>query len=549
MQAPSETSRGIEYLRNIVESGKILKMSEPRYLGQGSSHLIEITGFGKRWTMGLTTDQMNDLPDTKEYRDSALSLARILDSRFKNLDPNLYVTNSGRLLQIDAKWPAMQWMNEARTAWIAASGLWMHLTDFLTGEVARCAVVMTTLQTMPGMGSTPFSRLAVVINSVRSAVDFGTIRFYPSCEAMGDNGEHINFGFRAPETNTTSTQAFLLKKVWLLGFKAGRKDTSVWIPDPWDANYLGSSTSELQQSAAVLEAQEKIVLDENHEFASVGRALLAQEGPKQLATVAATPQFRTALGAYTLGSPLGEGGSGKVFRVVDEDGSEHALKYLRPDGQTSQKSRRFKNELAFCLKNTHPNIITVEDWGLAQVNDVEVPFYVMPVYPQTLRTLMDQGTSPDLLMSIFLQILDGVQAAHVRGIWHRDLKPQNVLYDPITNRAVVTDFGIAHFAEGLLYTTIETRASDRLANFRYAAPEQRANRIVDQRADIYALGLILYEMFTGELLQGTSHKQIGSVHPHFGYLDSLVEKMSRQSPDDRPTSIGDIKEALNQKGI
>src|ERR1039458_6884656 len=141
MHAPSETSRGIEYLRGIVESGKTLKMSEPRYLGQGSSHLIEITAFGKRWTMGLTTDQMNDLPNTKEYRDSALALAQTLDSRFKNLDPNLYVTNSGRLLQIDVKWPEMQWMNEARTNWIAASGLWMHLTDFLTGEVARCAVV------------------------------------------------------------------------------------------------------------------------------------------------------------------------------------------------------------------------------------------------------------------------------------------------------------------------------------------------------------------------------------------------------------------------
>ena len=183
------------------------------------------------------------------------------------------------------------------------------------------------------------------------------------------------------------------------------------------------------------------------------------------------------------------------------------------------------------------------------MNDVEVPFYVMPVYPQTLRTLMDQETSPDLLLAIFLQILDGVEVAHAKGIWHRDLKPQNVLYDPTANRAVVTDFGIAHFAEGLLYTTIETSASDRLANFRYAAPEQQTNGIVDQRADIYALGLILYEMFTGELLQGTSHRQIGSVHLHFGYLDSFVEKMSRQSPDDRPASIGDIKQTLNQKRI
>ena len=281
-------------------------------------------------------------------------------------------------------------------------------------------------QAMPGAGPDPFSRPAAIINSLRSAVDSGAIKFYSTDKAHPDEQQLVNLSCGPYVSEPVSLPDFLLNKVWSLGFKAGRKDTSVWIPDPWDATYLGSSTSELQQSAAVLDAQEKIVLDDSHEFASVGRTLLAQEGPKQLATVAAPPKFRTALGAYTLGSPLGEGGSGKVFRVVDEDGSEHALKYLKPEGQSSQKSRRFKNELAFCLKNTNPNIITVEDWGLAQVNDVEVPFYVMPVYPQTLRTLMDQETSPDLLMVIFLQILDGVGAAHAKGIWHRDLKPQNV---------------------------------------------------------------------------------------------------------------------------
>lgn len=77
-------------------------------------------------------------------------------------------------------------------------------------------------------------------------------------------------------------------------------------------------------------------------------------------------------------------------------------------------------------------------------------------------------------------------------MWHRDLKPENILHDPIENRLVVSDFGIAHFTAELMHTLVETKLAERLANFHYAAPEQRRpGGLVDHRADIYALGLIL----------------------------------------------------------
>jgi serine/threonine protein kinase len=205
--------------------------------------------------------------------------------------------------------------------------------------------------------------------------------------------------------------------------------------------------------------------------------------------------------------------------------------------------------MAFCKGNRHPNIIKVEDWGLTEVAGQEVPFYVMPLYSKTLRHLMGDGIDSNTILALFGQILDGIEAAHEQGVWHRDLKPENLLYDPDSRRVVIADFGIAHFAEPLLQTTIETGPQERLANFQYAAPEQRTRSKVDHRADIYALGLILNEMFTGRLLQGTGHKTIGSIAPSHARLDFAVDRMVRQSPAERPQSIAGVRQLLRDLGL
>jgi len=163
--------------------------------------------------------------------------------------------------------------------------------------------------------------------------------------------------------------------------------------------------------------------------------LLAEDGPKRIAKASHLPelnQFRTAFESYSLGKSVGEGGSGKVFEVTDEDGKILALKYLKPEVRSRQKARRFKNEMGFCMKDNHPNVVKVLDHGLAVVSEIEVPFYVMPLYPQTLRAVMREKSETQHLLGIFQQVLDGVSAAHSQGIWHRDLKPENVLHDPIT---------------------------------------------------------------------------------------------------------------------
>jgi hypothetical protein len=546
MQASDETIRGFQFFKDIVERGRILKLDDPQPINSGNSYLLTVRASEKEWYFSLGRNQLNDLPGTTSYHEPAIALARCLERRFLNVNPNLFTTLSGRLLNIDIEWPPTQWMSQTGGI-VSATGLWVRLTDLVTNEVARCPVLTTHLQELYNPGTIHFSRPAWVTNTIRSQVDSGFIKFYSKSDLPGAFPEAKMQTGEFPVPDPKSIQNFVASKVWLLGFKAGggRTETKVWIADPWDAEYLGYAEVDLREAAAILDAQGKIVIGQNDDFAHAGKPLIASEGRVESPVIPETKEtFRTVFDVYTPNGPIGEGGSGRVIRVLDNAGKQHALKYLKPGRISSQKERRFKNELAFCFKNAHRNIITVEDWGLAEIDQAEVPFYVMPIFPETLRSVMQQGNNPEKMLRLFMQILDGVEAAHNRGIWHRDLKPENILFDETDDLIVVSDFGIAHFSADAMQTSVETRPQERLANFRYAAPEQRSNGIVDHRTDIFSLGLILYEMLTSQLLQGTSHRRVASIHPKLASLDSIIEKMSCQSPSDRPFSIAEIRVEL-----
>ena len=261
-------------------------------------------------------------------------------------------------------------------------------------------------------------------------------------------------------------------------------------------------------------------------------------------------QVCTAFAKYITNSLIGQGGTGKVYRVLDENNGAYAIKVLDSQQVTQDKRKRFKNELSFGLMNQHPNTITILDHGLIQSKNSETPFYVMPFYDSSLRELIRNRVSSKEVLSYFAQVLDGVEAAHLKSIIHRDLKPENILMDSKLGKLLIADFGIAHFMEEDLYTVVETLPNQRLANFQYASPEQK-NRgsSVDMRADIFALGLMLNEMFTGEVPHGTGYKTISSVTPEHSYLDDIVAHMIRQSPSERPASIEAIKKMLIARGI
>lgn len=227
-------------------------------------------------------------------------------------------------------------------------------------------------------------------------------------------------------------------------------------------------------------------------------------------------KFKTTFVTYESQGVIGEGGSGRVFHVVDDEGRPAAIKLLHGRNLTSRRLKRFKNEYHFSANDPHKNIIEVFDYGLS---DDELPFFVMPLYEGSIRKLMDSKLSDDLALNIFSQLLNGVEAAHFLGVIHRDLKPENILFNNQGTEIVLTDFGIAHFTKDELFTLVETDNRERLANYQYAAPEQREREMaLDHRTDIYALGLILNELFTQRIPLGTNYSNIADVSPDHEYL-------------------------------
>lgn len=247
--------------------------------------------------------------------------------------------------------------------------------------------------------------------------------------------------------------------------------------------------------------------------------------------------LNTAFATYAVGKSIGQGGNGYVYEI-SENGKKTAAKVLDKSRATREKLKRFENEFRFCSIDRHPSIMRVQEYGLT---DEGTPFFTMPLYKGSLRSLIGSLTE-DQCFSVVKKVLDGVEAAHKFGVVHRDLKPENILYSDGLESVVLADFGIAEFGEDELFTAVETKDGTRLANFQYAAPEQRIrDGSIDKTTDIYSLGLIINELFTGELALGKNHKSIGEKSEKYSYLDAVVDKMLNQQQRSRYQSIEEIK--------
>ncbi|MEE9337627.1 MAG: protein kinase [Methylococcaceae bacterium] len=198
--------------------------------------------------------------------------------------------------------------------------------------------------------------------------------------------------------------------------------------------------------------------------------------------------------------------------------------------------------IGFVLHKRHDNIIHVIDHGITKD---KAPFFVMPIYEGSIRNLIGSLTEDDCF-KLVKKILDGVEASQKYDVVHRDLKPENILYRNSMSDVVLADFGIAEFGEEDLYTAVETKDGTRLANFQYAAPEQRVRGgKIGKETDIYSLGLIINEIFTGELALGKNHKNIGDYSKQYQYLDSIVERMLQQNISDRYSDISEVKKEMS----
>jgi serine/threonine protein kinase len=243
--------------------------------------------------------------------------------------------------------------------------------------------------------------------------------------------------------------------------------------------------------------------------------------------------LKTAFDAYTLLALKGAGGCGEVHEAVDSDGERRAIKVLHAAKSSTTGLKRSASDFNFCFKNDHRNIVPVLDCGLT---GAKVPFYVMPLYPSSLRLTMRKGMQMESVLPLFGKILDGMEAAHLHRVWHGHLKPENILLDETETEAAIGDFGCAPF----LAMSDEGRG--------YAAPEQsKTGYKLDGKADVYALGRMLEEMITGEK-QGEGQLKIEDVAPEYGYLDWLIERMTKKDPAQRLT-ITEVKRELIARGI
>lgn len=259
----------------------------------------------------------------------------------------------------------------------------------------------------------------------------------------------------------------------------------------------------------------------------------------------------TVFDEYSILGKLGEGGAGSVFEARDRSGKIWAIKILDPKKVSTETRKRFRNEVAFCQSPPSDHIIKIADSGVLQELDGSyTPFYVMERYKCSLRSIMQRGLPHSMIFECFAQILNGLEAAHSRNVIHRDIKPENILVSDDEKNFVIADFGIAHFEEEDLVTAVQTRAQKRLANFIYAAPEQATRGAkIDQRADIYSLGLILNELFTNEVPRGTGYKTIGEISREHAFLDSIVSAMLQQRLDSRIGSIDKLRAEIERQQL
>ncbi len=280
------------------------------------------------------------------------------------------------------------------------------------------------------------------------------------------------------------------------------------------------------------------------------------EEPKEQLSIGST-----FAGRYQIIEELGKGGMGKVYKVLDKEIDEKvALKLVNPEIASDEKTiERFRNELKFARKITHKNVCRMHD-----LSKEKGTYYItMEFVPgEDLKSTLKRVGHLSIGKTVFIasQVCEGLAEAHHLGVVHRDLKPQNIMLDKEGN-ARIMDFGIARSLKGKGVTT----EGMIIGTPSYMSPEQVEAAKVDQRSDIYSLGVILYEMMTGvvpfdgetPLSIALKHKTEKPRHPRElneqipDELNRVVLKCMEKNREDRYQGVKELLSELStiEKGI
>ncbi|MGW0231424.1 gas vesicle protein GvpJ [Actinopolymorpha singaporensis] len=267
-------------------------------------------------------------------------------------------------------------------------------------------------------------------------------------------------------------------------------------------------------------------------------------------------------GRYELRGLLGQGGMAEVWDAVDNRlGRAVAVKVLRCHlASEPEFLARFRHEAQLAAALSHPSIVVVHDTGTDHHGGADVPFIVMEhIEGTTLKEVLaeDAPILPERGLEIILEVLDALQASHRHGTVHRDVKPANIMVT--TSGAIkVMDFGIA-FAPTERTGSLTDPAAI-VGTAQYLSPEQAGGRPIDDRTDIYAVGCVLYELFTGHPpFTGPTPYEVACRHIHEEPLapsalrpglapeyDAIVLRALQKDPDRRYLSAASMRAAVSR---
>lgn len=266
-------------------------------------------------------------------------------------------------------------------------------------------------------------------------------------------------------------------------------------------------------------------------------------------------------GRYQLLRQVANGGMASIYEALDTRlDRKVAVKIMHPHlAQDEAFVSRFIREAKAAAALSHPNIVAVQDQGWNQ-SGVPAVFLVMELIEgHTLREYLNERGRFDIKDAInyLTPILSALAAAHVLGIVHRDIKPENILISK-DGRIKIADFGLARGE--LIGTTMTAESSVILGSVSYLSPEQVQRGIADSRSDVYAAGIVAYEMFTGEKpFNGDSPIQIAYMHVNEEIprlrskrkeipqaLDDLIASATAKNPDDRPRTAAEFLDQLQK---
>jgi len=242
---------------------------------------------------------------------------------------------------------------------------------------------------------------------------------------------------------------------------------------------------------------------------------------------------------------LGQGGMGAVYRARQPDlDRDVALKILAPRTETEAAfAERFAREARALAKLSHPNIVAVHDFGRRGPH-----YYILMelVEGTNLRHLIQTGeVSARQALEIVEQVCSALQYAHDEGVVHRDIKPENILIDR-AGRAKIADFGLAKMTRAGHSVERLTRTQQAMGTPQYMAPEQIEHPLeVDHRADIYSLGVVFYELLTGELPLGRFAPPSRKVQVDVR-LDEVVLRALEKEPEQRYQQASEVATDLDE---